>query len=543
VSDYSVGEYLAAWAEVKEASRNFAPLSLADRMALCELDDPGFIERRVQSLFDEDPANPLRLLYASQFWLRPKQLALGQLLGGEKRFGLLIGGRGTGKTRPANNWLLHRLERGARELVMVGPTYDDVKQFMLGGHKRHVDGENGSGFLDILPPWIEHDFKEDEGVVVLPQFSAVLRLHSAETPEYRGPAPDSVWGDELIKWRWPERLVSNLRLACRSVGKVEPQMLFTTSPRPLKFLRDMVMDPAFVVLHATTAENRGNVHEQWYRGELRRLDGTVQGDEELGGELGIDAEGAIFSLSTIEQHRVSAFDELAAVVVMVDPAGTKNQRSDEVGVVAAGRAGNVHTGHGYVLADKSGKLGWDEWATCAVDLAIDMGATSIGVERDRYDDAAMANIRTAATSRGWRAEKRIGGKGNELDLVKGHRRIRLFDTRARELGDKAQRARAVQTLYQRGRMHHVGHLAELETQMTSWDPTAGESPGRLDALVHAAWDLFELGTAPTVDGAATMQGMAEANAKLNRGAGATLADRRAERSARHHNGSRGRGTL
>lgn len=541
MSDYSVGEYLAEWAAVKEASRDFAPLSLADRMALCELDEPGFLDRIADELFEEDPAHPLRAIYASQFWLRPKQLALGELLGGEKRFGLLVGGRGTGKTRPANHWLEYRLEHGARELVMVGPTYDDVKQFMLGGHKRHVDGENGSGFLDILPPWIEYDFKEDEGVVMLPQFSAVLRLHSAETPEYRGPAPDSVWGDELIKWRWPEKLISNLRLACRSVGKVEPQMLFTTSPKPLKFLRDMVMDPAFVVLHATTSENRGNVHEQWYRGELRRLDGTAQGDEELGGELGIDAEGAVFSLSTIDQHRVSSFEELAAIVVMVDPAGTKSQRSDEVGVVAAGRAGNVHTGHGYVLADRSGKLGWDEWAACAIDLAVDLGATSIGVERDRYDDAAIANIRTAATSRGFRAEKRPGGKGNEIDLVKGHKRIRLFDTRAREIGDKAQRARAVQTLYQRGRMHHVGHLAELETQMTSWDPTAGESPGRIDALVHAGWDLFQLGTTPTVEAAEGMAGLADANAKLNRAAPTSSGSGGSQWSTRRND--RGRRTL
>jgi len=55
---------------------------------------------------------------------------------------------------------------------------------------------------------------------------------------------------------------------------------------------------------------------------------------------------------------------------------------------------------------------------------------------------------------------------------------------------KAVRAEPVAALYEQGRVSHVGPLAMLEDQMTTWDPgTSRKSPDRIDALVWALTDL------------------------------------------------------
>ena len=41
-------------------------------------------------------------------------------------------------------------------------------------------------------------------------------------------------------------------------------------------------------------------------------------------------------------------------------------------------------------------------------------------------------------------------------------------------------------MYEQGRVHHVGLFPELEDQMVSWVPGEGDSPDRIDALVHGA---------------------------------------------------------
>jgi phage terminase large subunit-like protein len=55
---------------------------------------------------------------------------------------------------------------------------------------------------------------------------------------------------------------------------------------------------------------------------------------------------------------------------------------------------------------------------------------------------------------------------------------------------KALRAEPVVLAYEQGRVHHVGYLADLESQMMSWIPGEGKSPDRVDALVHALTALL-----------------------------------------------------
>ena len=62
-------------------------------------------------------------------------------------------------------------------------------------------------------------------------------------------------------------------------------------------------------------------------------------------------------------------------------------------------------------------------------------------------------------------------------------------TAVRASRGKIVRAEPIAALYEQGKVKHVGKLTELEEQMTSYTPTTGKSPDRLDALV---WALTEL---------------------------------------------------
>jgi len=62
--------------------------------------------------------------------------------------------------------------------------------------------------------------------------------------------------------------------------------------------------------------------------------------------------------------------------------------------------------------------------------------------------------------------------------------------------------------YEQGRVHHIGYLPDLESQMLSWVPGEGRSPDRVDALVHALTALMIKPPAGFVGGKLTAKSMA-----------------------------------
>jgi phage terminase large subunit-like protein len=78
------------------------------------------------------------------------------------------------------------------------------------------------------------------------------------------------------------------------------------------------------------------------------------------------------------------------------------------------------------------------------------------------------------------------------DLVEGV--LRTVDpalpiTKVNARVGKSARAEPIAALYEQGRVHHVGMLAELEDQLCTWVPGQTGSPDRLDALVWALTHL------------------------------------------------------
>jgi len=72
---------------------------------------------------------------------------------------------------------------------------------------------------------------------------------------------------------------------------------------------------------------------------------------------------------------------------------------------------------------------------------------------------------------------------------------------------KALRAEPIILSYEQDRIHHIGFLTELESQMTTWIPGEGKSPDRVDALVHALTALLVKPPAGFVGGKLTAKSL------------------------------------
>ena len=176
-----------------------------------------------------------------------------------------------------------------------------------------------------------------------------------------------------------------------------------------------------------------------------------------------DSAGALFRWAWIDTSRVAKAPDLRRVVVAVDPATTSHDESDETGIVVAGIG---YDGRGYILADESGRYRPEEWARRVASAYTTHRADAVIAEGNQGGEMVASVLRSA------------GGAGMPVRIVHAKR-------------GKATRAEPVAVLYEQGRVSHVGSLARLEDQLTTWDPATGrDSPDRLDALVYAVTELM-----------------------------------------------------
>ena len=204
-------------------------------------------------------------------------------------------------------------------------------------------------------------------------------------------------------------------------------------------------------------DNRENLPPGYIETVLGRLSKRKR-DRFLLGLWGTDTEGALWKADWIRRGEVPR--DLERIVVAVDPAVTKTKKSDETGIVVAGKLGNRL----YVLEDVSGRYSTHEWGWAAVDAYRRWGADRIIGEVNNGGDLVEVNIRQ-------------------------HDRLVSYKDVHASRG-KAVRAEPVSALYEQGLGIHCGEFPELEDQLTGWVPGDDDSPDRLDALVWAATELL-----------------------------------------------------
>ena len=285
----------------------------------------------------------------------------------------------------------------------------------------------------------------------------IATTYSGDAPEQlRGPQHHYAWCDEVAKWRYAQEAWDNLELGLR-LG-THPQMVATTTPRPIPLLRQLLADPGTVVTRGSTYENTVNLAATFKDRILSRYEGTRLGRQELYAELLEDTPGALWTRLLLEQTRVRQVPPLRRIAIGLDP-------GNEAGIVVAALGDD---GHGYVLEDLSLSGSPATWAGQAIAGYHKYRANLIVAEANHGGDMVLTTLgtqdATVATRKVWASQ------------------------------GKYARAEPVSALYEKGRVHHVGMFAELEDQLCNWVPGEGlPSPNELDALVWALTELL-LGT-------------------------------------------------
>ena len=170
-----------------------------------------------------------------------------------------------------------------------------------------------------------------------------------------------------------------------------PRICATTTPKPTKWMKDLLADSSTVTVRMPTYDNLENLAPTFRATVLRRYEGTRKGRQELLGEVVEDVDGALWNSEMIDPYRVDVAPDLERVGVGVDPAGGRRARNDETGIVVAG----VADGHLYVLADGSGRYSPTGWAAKVVSLFEAFKADVVVPERNYGGDMVAQVLRNA----------------------------------------------------------------------------------------------------------------------------------------------------
>jgi phage terminase large subunit-like protein len=422
-------------------ARSFIDLSMIDPTRPIGAEALAGLLAHHTGLFGQDAALSLRL---------SQQAPLG-----EWQTFLLMGGRGSGKTRAGAEWVHEQASKSAEPLriALVAETLADGREVM-------VDGI--SGILRIARRF-RPDYEVSRRRLVWPNGS-VAQLFSSEDPDsLRGPQFHLAWGDELAKWKHPQETWDMLQFGLR-LGE-SPRQMITTTPRPLPLIKAIMADGRTVTRRMTTAENSAHLAASFLAHVEGRYGGTRLGRQELDGEFLEDREDALWSRAMLESARIRLAVPMTRIVVGVDPPASEKARASCCGIVIAGLDA---TGRAVVLADHSVEgASPAEWGRKVVAACRRFDADRVVVEINQGGDMVSAVLRSLE--------------------------VNLPISTVRASRGKYLRAEPVAALYEQGRVAHLGHLTALEDQMCDFGSdglSGGTSPDRLDALVWALTALM-----------------------------------------------------
>lgn len=407
-----------------------------------------------------------------EVWARPTQL----WPTGKWSTWLIMTGRRWGKTRTGREYT-HRLGlAGGHRIALIARTHGDLRDIML-------DGESGLLSRDLTPPgelprynpsvrrltWPRPKVGYVAGagqIAVGDRPSIATTLSSEEPDDIRGPGYSFAWCDELAAWTHLEACWSNLdfALSLRREGW-NPRRIVTTTPRPLRFLEELVAKSSTVVTEGTLYDNVDNLPETIVEQLREEYEGTDLGEQEILGRILRESKGALWRRAWIEENRVDAAPGLTRIVVGVDPPGSSGPKSAEAGIGAVGVAPSESPSgkpldHFYVLEDRSMVATPERW-----------GAEAIALYQDWEADAIVG-------------ETNYGGEMVRSTIHVIDDTVTFIPVPARK--SKQVRAQPIAILYQKGLVHHVGVHRGLEDQQCTWEPLSGmPSPDRIDWLVHA----------------------------------------------------------
>ena len=371
----------------------------------------------------------------------------------------------THNTRTGAEWVKKNVEAGkARNIALVAATDGEALDVMIHGV---------SGIMKVY----EHEPaskapKIHKDTVVWPN-GAVARPYSSWNPEaLRGPNFDAAWSDEVGKWKYARPTWDMLQFALReqTAKGGQTRQIVTTTPRPTELVKAIAAGDEGKV-HRTngrTKDNAANLDKRYAERIYAKYSGTRLGRQELDGVILSDLPNSLWTYANLEAYRIAHKpDDIGRTLVAIDPAtgglGDQKARSaetaerDEHGIVIGGLGAD---GTGYLLEDRSCHGTPNEWAKVAIKAYDDYKADAVVIEVTQGGAMATNTLRTLRP---------------DIPIRK------VFATRGKHV-----RAEPVASLYEQGRIRHVGTFPAVEDQlvlMTTMGYQGERSPDRLDAVV------------------------------------------------------------
>lgn len=395
---------------------------------------------------------------------------------GKWRAWYVSGGRGSGKTRTGSetlaNWIRDSIDAGddqfAGEWGIVAPWLKDARNICMQG---------GSGLLACLEPEYVDTYNKSEGILYLANGARVFTDGANDGGgNIQGKNLRGAWCDEVGLWaplHWEAAWNESLAFAVR----LDPaRIVVTGTPKQGHPLVKMLLKSGrHPVTRMRMVDNIANLAQSAVDELVSNYGQSRLGRQELEGEFLDDAPGALWTSALISLHRWEKTPEQPAppdfdrVVIGVDPSGAADRDTGNamIGIVCVGFSNWEQ--HAYVLEDGTIRGGPEQWAKAVRNMYYRREADLIVAEANFGGDMVRSTIQ--ASDRNLPVKMVTASRG------------------------KAVRAEPIAMYYDQGRVHHVGVLADLEDQMTTWNPKDPKqpSPDRVDALVWALKEVFDGG--------------------------------------------------
>lgn len=420
----------------------------------------------------------------SEFKLNPRQALAQVVLAGIATYLMLFGGSRSGKTflivrnivlralkAPNSRHVILRFRFNAVKASIIFDTFPKVMRIAFPGVSYHlnktdwfVEFENGSQI------WFGGlDDKERTEKILGQEFVTIYLNECSQIP----------WGSVGIAiTRLAQKAMQVLE--GREPVELRPRMYFDCNP-PTKghwtyklFIqkvdpetKEPLANPSdYDQFQINPKDNAENLSEGYLK-TLESLSGRLQ-KRFLLGEFGDDNPNALFSEESIDKWRQHGeLPDMVRIVVAVDPSGSGDQDNadnDSIGIVVAGLGTD---GNAYVLEDCTVKAGPKTWGDIATS-AYERHAADVIVGETNYGGAMVEHVIKTCRPR---------TPYKQVTASRG----------------KVVRAEPFSSLYEQGKVRHVGRFNELEDELTAFSTIGymGQgSPNRADALIWALTELF-----------------------------------------------------
>lgn len=378
---------------------------------------------------------------------------------------VLATGRGGGKTFAAMFWLAEqaRSTPGLRVRV-IAPTFAD-------GVASCVEGPNGLLRFATTAKWapsaaggarVEFNNGSKVWIIGTPTPRDVDRLRALTNIHVD--VFEEAAANPQLQEAWDQA-----KLSRRGIG-IKTRWVATTTPRPLKIMRQWQADPD---VHYVRAPSSANAHadKTWLASLDKIYKGTRLYRQEVLGEIVDDVDGALWTLADLERSEVNRTDvDLHKIVVGVDPPAT-------VGTCGIVVAGLDEGGHLYVLADYSiTDATPNRWARQVYRASNDYGGAAVVAEINQGGRMVTSVLKSAAEAGETPPPITTvhAAKGKQTRAEPVALRWEAEEQTAHMCPDPSDETR---------------NLAKLYDQLTGWVPGEGDSPDRLDAMVWAGTHL------------------------------------------------------